>query len=175
MRYFFVDAETDGLYGAVIAVAAAVYAVSGEEWIEVETFQGVVDLENYQVTDEWVRANVLPVISGDMPIYPSESELLEAFWSFWMKHREGCLCIADVAYPVETCLFKKCVSRNEPERRFQGPYPLLDLSTALYVKGLDPLIDRRALIADEAVMLHDPLHDARLAAKCWRLVVNGML
>ena len=172
MKYFFVDAETDGLYGPVIAVGAVVYDGG---WAELETFQVSVDQDSYRVTEEWVKQNVLPAINQNAPRYPSESELLDAFWGFWIKHREGCLCIADVAYPVEMALFKKCVLKNEPERRFQGPYPLLDLSTALYVKGIDPLIDRRALVSGEAFTRHNPLDDARLAAKCWRLVVNGML
>ncbi|ADI02114.1 hypothetical protein [Syntrophothermus lipocalidus] len=172
MKYFFVDAETDGLYGPVIAVGAVVY---DDGWTELGTFQGAVDLDNYIMTEEWVKQNVLPHMKQIAPRYESESELLDAFWGFWITHREGCLCIADVAYPVEMSLFKKCVLKNEQERRFQGPYPLLDLSTALYVKGIDPLIDRGALVSGEAFTRHNPLDDARLAAKCWRLVVNGML
>lgn len=169
--YFFVDAETDGLYGGVIAIGAAVY---DGHWKEVDHFFGMVDLKHASVTDEWVKENVIPVLQGETSrCYASEDQLLDAFWEFWLKHRENSLCIADVAYPVETGLFRKCVLKNERERRFLGPYPLLDLSTALYVRGYNPLVNRIELSGESDLKRHHPLDDARLAARLWRMISDA--
>ena len=75
-------------------------------------------------------------------------------------------------YPVESRLFMKCVMNNESERKYLGPFPMLDLSSLLMAAGYDPLIDRAELLdEDEKQMManktHIALNDAEMTAAIW--------
>lgn len=163
MNHLFVDAETDGLYGPFLSVAALV--TDGENR-ELCHFYGAVFPERAEIRSPWVREHVLPSLGQAELFFSGEADLTEAFWRFWLAHRETCLCIADVGVPVEARLFSLCVSRDPQTREFLGPYPLLDLSTLLLARGLDPLADRGRL-SGLALTPHDPLHDVRMAAAVW--------
>ena len=163
MNRFFVDAETDGLYGGFLSIAAL---VTDAENREADRFYGAVSVRPDAVQSQWVREHVLPHLHRAEQAFDSEDALLEAFWAFWVKHRDGCQCIADVAFPVEARLFARCVRRNVAEREFLAPFPLLDLSAVLLSRGVDPLADRTAL-SGLPLVPHDALHDVRMAAKIW--------
>jgi len=167
MTRFFVDAETDGLYGPFLSVAALVTNPQGQE---LDRFYGAISPEHLKVTTPWVCANVVPHLWQAEVFYPDEDGLLEGFWSFWMKYREDTECIADVAYPVETHLFTQCVCRNLPERNFLAPFPLYDLSTLLKARNLPPLESRQTL-SGEALTSHDAMNDVRMAAAVWNRLV----
>lgn len=164
-RIFSVDAETDGLYGEPFAVGAVVL---DEEGNEVARFAGTADPGS--VKDQWVRENVLPVLGPGVD-FPTRLELREAFWEFWVSHREGALCVADVGTPVEAFLFRLCVG-DDPARAKDGPFPVHELATLLLAGGLNPLAER-ALLASRwgvewAGRPHNPLDDARVAALLFR-------
>ncbi|TYQ16306.1 UNVERIFIED_CONTAM: hypothetical protein Cloal_2832 [Acetivibrio alkalicellulosi] len=166
MHYFFVDAETDGLYGEAIAIAAIVV---NQEGVEVDVFCGKIQgLTHETIKDEWTKENVLPLLGDDLTEFENGEMLLEAFWHFWIKYQQDALCIADVQYPVEAGIFRKCVEKSTKERIFLGPFPLLDLSTLLYVKGIDPLADRQILSGLKDTRRHHPLDDVRISAEIWR-------
>lgn len=137
-RLFFVDAETDGLYGTVISFAVIVTDNSGNE---MERFYYGIEKSKLQVQDEWVKENVIPKL-GDYQECSSQKELYEKFWQVWEPYCERAYAIADVAYPVECQLFRNAVLLKENERKWKAPFPLLDLSVMLYAKGIDPLIER---------------------------------
>ena len=92
--------------------------------------------------------------------------MLEAFWSFWMKHRADSVCIAYVQHPVESRLFMRCVMKNESERAFLGPFPLYDLSTLLVSKGFSFNPDMQAL-SGMPLKAHDAMNDVRMLAAVW--------
>ena len=100
-----------------------------------------------------------------------ELEMLEAFWSFWMKHSLDSVCIAYVQYPVECRLFLRCVMKNEEERAFLGPFPLYDLSTLLVAKGYAFDVDMRVL-SDMNLDAHDAMNDVRMMAAVWNRLYN---
>ncbi len=160
-RILAVDAETDGLYGDPFAIGAVVLDESGRE---VDRFGGLAGAN--EVGDVWVRANVLPHL-GDLPSFSSRFELRETFWQFWMKHRGECLCVADVAVPVEAGLFRLCVA-VDASRTFLGPFPLHDVATLLLALGTDPLTDRAELLSGWGVtwtgVRHNPVDDALAGA-----------
>lgn len=168
MHRFFVDAESDGLYGSVLSVAAL---VTDEENRELCHFYGAVSPEQTEIRSPWVRMHVLPMLGMAEEIFPTEAALTEAFWQFWLDHRKTCQCIADVGVPVEARLFSLCVRRDPQVREFLGPYPLLDLSTLLLARGIDPLSDR-ATLSGLALTPHDPLNDVRMAAKIWHQAIS---
>jgi hypothetical protein len=160
MRIFSVDAESDGLYGPVWAIGAVV--LDGME--TVAEFKGQIDPTT--VTDEWVRANIVPVV--DLPRHPSRDDLLDSFWAFWMEHREGILCVGDFGAPVEAALFRACVEVDLSGRMWNGPYPMHELGTALLLAGIDPDVNRREMAGVDGLVQHDPYDDALAAGLCWQ-------
>ena len=158
-----VDAETNGLYGPVVAIAAIIYSTGG---YELQSFEGRTPDET--VTNAWCRENVLPAIASITKVYGTEGELLEAFWAFWMKHKDDSAIIAHCAHPVETGMFRKCVERDLPEREFQGPYPFIhEVGQLLDLLGhdgasVDSYIKRNGLNTP-AGMVHNPRYDAEAA------------
>ena len=167
-KFLFIDAETDGLYGSFLTVGLVVTDDAGN-MIE-KAYYGI-KKENMMISDVWTRENVFPVL-GDYEACEDEAELLEKVWAFWMKYREEAYAAADVMYPVESRLFMKCVMNNESERKYLGPFPMLDLSSLLMAAGYDPLIDRAELLdEDEKQMMenktHNALNDAEMTAAIW--------
>lgn len=164
--YLFVDAETDGLYGKFISIAMVLTDSLGKE-LEYR-YMGIGNPEQH-IKSEWVKENVLPVL-GQYEEFPDEESLLEACWQFWRKHADNTYVVADVIHPIESRLFTHCVKCDEENRMFQGPYPLLDLSSMLYVAGIDPLVARESLCGDSENKgnLHNALYDARLTASIWK-------
>ena len=163
MHLFIVDAETDGLYGGFLSVAAL---VTGEDGTEIDHFYGAVDVSKEEISSRWVRDNVYPMLTFAEKHFASEHELLEAFWLFWIKYREEAVCIADVGYPVEARLFMRCVMNDEKNREFLGPYPLIDLSSILLASGVDPNMDRQ-ILAEVPLVRHDAMNDVRMTLSIW--------
>ena len=166
MKIFCFDAETDGLYGEVFAIGAVVMNDGGE--ILDQFSQKCLHPE---VTSQWVRENSLPHLA-DIEECESRRLLRENFWNFYMKHREGCVIMADVAYPVEADLLRKCVEENLAEREFLGPYPLIDISALFFARGISPDTDRIAF-AQAQGKPHNPLDDAIISARCALKLMAG--
>lgn len=163
MNYFFVDAETDGLYGTFLSIAVA---VSDKNGILLDRFYGRIDIDRDQLQSEWVKRNVFDSLSNAEKVYASEYELLEAVWDLWMKHRETAYAVADVMHPVESRLFTECVRHDEKNREFLGPFPLLDLSTLLMTRGVDWNADRNEL-SGMALTRHDAMDDVLMLKENW--------
>lgn len=164
MFLMIVDAESNGLYGEILSVAAIVL---DDQYLEIDCYYAERDLSRIETIDPWVTENVVPLFNQEH-VYQSEAELLEHFWGFWMKYQGQVTAMADVSYPVEANLFRKCIEKNLPERRFLGPFPFLDLSTFLLAKGYDPLVDRQRLIDQPIGEQHNALVDVRVAGKIWK-------
>ena len=149
---FFIDVETDGLYGDFISAAILVASADGRE---LERHYFGIAREVLKVKDPWVREHVLPVL-GEYTPCQSQEELLEAVWQIWLRHRETAYAIGNVVFPVEARFFAACVARNPEERTFLAPYPLLDLSSVLYALGFDPLSDP---LPEPEPLTHNALYD----------------
>lgn len=169
MKRFFVDAESDGLYGAFLSVAAM---VTDEAGTELDRFYASVKISPDQIRSEWVRENVYPDLKNAEVFFDTEKAMLEAFWLFWMKHRADSVCIAYVQYPVECRLFAQCVKENEAERAFLGPFPLYDLSTLLAAKGFSFDSDMQTL-SGLPLKAHDAMNDVRMMAAVWNRLFDG--
>ena len=164
MKKFFVDAESDGLYGAFLSVAAM---VTDENGAELERFYASLNILPEQIASEWVKEHVYPDLKNAEMFFDTEAEMLEAFWLFWMKYREEAMCIAYVQYPVEARLVSRCVMKNEAERAFLGPFPLYDLSTLLLAKGFSFDVDMQAF-SGLNLPSHDAMNDVRMMAAVWQ-------
>lgn len=157
MRIFSVDAESDGLYGDIWAIGAVVW----QDGKIVDTFARQV---SYEPEDEWVLKNIWPLL--DLP-KSGKGKMREDFWAFWLKHKEGTICLSDFGAPVEAYLFRRCIGDDLAERKWQGPYPMHELGTALYLAGVDPDVDRIAFSGITDAVKHNPVDDARVSLACW--------
>lgn len=164
MNTFCVDAETDGLYGDVWAIGAVVANESGDI---IATFAGQIE---YTGQNEWVLQNVAPYV--DLPRYASARALRDAFWAFWLAHRDGAICIADFGAPVESGLFAACVADDLAARQWLGPYPLHEVETALVCNSVNSDIDRFEFSGLTGLAKHNPVDDARASLACWQKVAR---
>lgn len=177
------DAETDGLYGDGWWAAAVVFNKETDELVDY--FNCAV--ENPEFQDNFVTTEILPVfieastllndgnISKPMLVKDRE-ELRNKLWEFYMRHREVCDFVVDVAMPVESYFMRQCVMGNFSDREWKGPYPAFDVASMLKQhKKFDYDIDRFKLcqhlftltntdtkglpVDPEKLKKHHPLHD----------------
>ena len=159
MKYFSFDAETDGLYGDTFAIGAVLIDSDGTI---LDSFSGKCVTPG--IESVWVRENSLPHLDN-LPDFESRAKLGEAFWEFYLRHREGSVVLTDVPYPVEAQLLRRCVEIDPETRAILGPYPLIDVASMLYARGFDPHLDRRAF-GGYSGPVHNPLDDAIASALC---------
>ncbi len=165
-HFFFVDAETDGLYGKFLSVAAFVTDAQGKSQ---DSFYGAIMVNTANIKTDWVKENVCPYLKNANLFFDDEAALLEAFWKFWLKHRENSECVAYVPFPVESRLFSTCVMLNVEERQFLAPFPLYDLATLLESKKINFNSDMQQL-SSMSLQQHDAMDDARMMAEVWHQI-----
>ncbi len=181
MRRMIFDVESVGLYGEHFAVAYLLAEANRvlEEGLMLcnpETAMGdSVDLR-------WVEKNVFPWIhamSLDFPggghakvmtdpttgalthLCSDTGTLRKAFWHLWARERvRETELWADVTYPVEAGFLAACVRDDRTRRKFEGPYPLLDISTAVRLAG--PRMSKLTRVPSE-LPEHHPLMDTRFS------------
>ena len=73
---------------------------------------------------------------------------------------------------VECTVFYRCILENEKERGPEGPFPLLDLSSILIAKGIDPLAERTQLIDMQEKKMHNALTDVEVSIQIWKKYMN---
>jgi hypothetical protein len=160
------DVESVGLHGEGFAVGYVILdhtgaeAASGLLWTDPLGAQGSAEGQ------AWVAAHCGPF---DCPPFASTRELRDRFWVIWrMWHNEGgegCVLVADCAWPVEARFLAACVDDDPITREWQGPYPLHDVATLRLAAGLDPLATVERL--PNELPQHDPRADARQSARLW--------
>ena len=169
MKIFSFDAETDGLWGRVIAIGALVYDESGTK---IARFVG--RLPETAVTNDWVIKNVLPQLADVAITHETYEALLSDFAKFYLANKEGCDIIVHMGVPVEAGLLIE-MHRLGLIGDWDGPYPLLDLCDFLKAAGEDPTsVDKYATKRGLAVGgefeggTHNPLYDAAVTAAVYR-------
>lgn len=163
------DAETNGLPGRAFAVAMTLSDGTGE--LDHVVYRCPID----EPVEDWVAANVLPAIEDietNCNNYEGLLNNLRHHYSTWAE--EGTPLIAHVAWPVEARLL---LDMLPGEQVWSGPYPLIDVSSALLAHGHNPLsVD--AYLAAHGIPApdgspHHPLYDARAAERCLRHLLGG--
>lgn len=155
-NYFILDVENTSLYGQAFAVAAVVF---DKNLNVIDKFE-LVSLAGAMQANEWVKYNVLPVLT-DMPTCDTKLELRDRFFEFYMKHRETCEVWADCAYPVETNFLSDVAIDNIEGRQWLMPFPLKEI--AVFV---DKEIDRNIQSGQRGLRKHHPLDDCIASAAC---------
>lgn len=178
-----IDAETDGLWGKPFAIAAVVYeyraamdrGVDGKRPAGFAvTDQLLVRLPDAEVTNEWVKENVLPSISGVIVTHNDYEEMLSAFSIFYNAHKSGTV-LWHMGHVVESFLFRECV-RLGYIGEWDAPYTPIDVSMTLREKGYDPasvdaVMDSLGLMKPLG-STHDPMYDCICAFRVWERL-NG--
>jgi hypothetical protein len=174
-KVFSFDAETNGLWGQAFAIGALVYDENGAE---IARFVG--RLPDTEVTDLWVKTNVLPKIGGIPVTHKSYYQLLLDFANFYKANKGGADIVVHMGYIVEAKII-----RDMQERGFigdlDGPYPLYDVSGNLQAVGADPTsVDKFArehgldvgVGTDIVGGTHNPLWDSAVTAAVYRHLVG---
>lgn len=153
MRYFVFDVESAGLYGEGFAVGYVV--IDDEDFLEHAAdwrTAGVGAVACSESDVDWLRHNLPAEV-----IFPGAAlsmNQLRAWFETELQKFPGCMLVSDCAFPVETNWLMSCKIQ---------PYPLIDVSTALLMAGLDPVgtYDRKP----GELPAHHPLRDARQSAR----------
>lgn len=167
-KLVFIDVESDGLYGSFLTVALIVTDSKGNE---IERAYYGIKRENMHITEPWVEENVIPKL-GVYEECETEDELLRKTWNLWQKYREVAYVVCDVGYPVEARLWEKCTRLDLEENTFKAPFPLVDISSMLLAKGIDPLIDRAKLLGINGDMTHNAMYDVETTVRLWQFVME---
>jgi hypothetical protein len=161
------DVESVGLHGEGFAWGGVVVDRRGKSfdynraWCPPDVATGT-DAGRAWVTENWHPP--------DFPPLDSPAQVRAIFWDWWQFWKsKGATLAADCAWPVEARFLAACVDDDPAAREWQGPYPLVDVSSVRMAAGLDPLgtVER---MPDE-LPTHDPLCDARQSA---RLLVEAL-
>lgn len=166
-KFMVLDVESMGLHGRGFAVGwvvvdqAGTVLEEGKSACDPEMAMGHGESPEDR---EWVKVNV-PVMECDQK---TPYGVRQAFWKEWMKWKaQGAVLVADCAWPVEAKFLIACVDDDPESRRWEGPYPLFDLSSFLLMAGCDPLgtFPREP----NELPAHDPLNDARQSVRVMQM------
>ena len=162
--YFVFDVESAGLHGEGFAFG---YVVVNQDGFVLEDI-GTVFCPLPSCGDEdkaWLDENVMPHLQvGVFQRQPSTYYLRRVFWERWHKWKsQGAQMVTDCGYPVEANFLSACIADDSANRAWNGPYPLLDLSSVLLAAGRDPVgtFERQP----RELPAHNPLCDARQSAR----------
>ena len=165
-KWFVLDAETDGIYGKVLSVAAKVINSFKEE----DYFYASLNIEKEDLSSEWVEDNVYDTLKNAEIMYDTEEELLEAFWAFYLKYHGDYEVLTDVPYPVETGVFGKCIAKDRENREKYSPSPIYDLESMLVSNGYDKLAARNEIVKTD-LKAHDAMNDVDITIKILEEVI----
>ncbi len=175
MKVFSLDAETNGLWGQAFAIGALVYDELGNE---VARFIG--RLPDTVVTNEWVRENVLPQMTGISVTHKNYEDLLRDFARFFLANKESAHVIVHMGYIVEAKVLRDMYEHGLIGE-WDAPFPLYDVSGNLQAAGADPTsVDKFAAehdlkIAEFEGGTHNPLYDSAVTAVVYLYLVGGKM
>lgn len=162
-KIFSFDAETNGLWGQAFAIGALVVDECGTE---ITRFVG--RLPDSEVTDSWVKENVLPKIQNIPVTHMTYAELLSDFAKFYKANKTDADVIVHMGYIVEAGLLRDMHAQGVIGD-WDGPYPMLDVSGNLQQAGEDPTsvdsyVKKNELSVGEFEGgTHNPLYDSAVA------------
>lgn len=153
------DVESVGLHGQAFAFGYVV--IHNEKEVDHGRFSCPTStVEGTDEDLEWVLKNTPKLI----PNCRNPAELTIIFWNLWKRWKaDGALLAADCAWPVEARFLMECVDLDKEGRKWEGPYPMLEISSFLMAANMDPMVEYVRL--DDELPKHCPLADARQSAR----------
>lgn len=163
MKSFFIfDVESVGLHGEGFAVAGGVYLANGAVQWEFCYACQVDDAAGYGEDRAWVKANV-PVLEIT---HRQPMGIRDAFWLDWLKAKAqfpDIVMAAECGWPVEARFLIDCIGDKMEDRRWKGPYPLMEIASYMATAGMDPMAKYQRTPSE--MPEHNPMMDARLSAR----------
>lgn len=162
------DVESVGLHGEGFAVGGIVVSEHGQELSRIaaackpeNAIGSLVGSSIYEPEDRKWLADNLPTLVYTLH---SPRQVRRVFWDWWMEWKaKGALLAADVPWPVEARFLNQCIGDDPEHRKWEGPYPLIDIASVRLAAGFDPIATEERLPSEEPK--HDPLADARQSAR----------
>jgi len=161
MKRIIFDVESVGLHGEGFAVGFVVQEdgkniASGSCACSADAARG-------DASDrKWVAENV--TLPAQHVPRSSPREVREWFWGVWTRYKaEGAELWTDCGWPVEANFLAACVADEPLGRKWEGPYPLLDVAVMFRAVGWNPLGTYPR--EDDELPAHNPLNDARQSAR----------
>jgi hypothetical protein len=154
------DVESTNLYGTGFAVGAIVVDGKGKELNRFE----LLSTESLNECCDFVKERVLLYLEG-MPSVKTNKELRTKFYDWYMGHKDNCIVMSDVNYPVETNFLADVVKDNLEERQWSMPYPLYDMANFVSMDMDKTEIYQRGL--NVSLRKHNPLDDAIASIYCF--------
>jgi hypothetical protein len=158
--YFVIDVESIGIHGEGFAVAGGVYLENGAAQWEFCMSCPSNEAEGENCDREWVKNNV-PLIEVT---HRSPRAMREAFWLMWEKAKlQGATMAAECLWPVEAGFVARCIYDDIETRKWNGPYPFLEISSVMTAAGMDPMKTYDRTQSEKPA--HHPLSDVRQSAR----------
>lgn len=169
------DVESDGLYGAPVAVGAVVVDGMGR------IADRLLSVRRHVFVSPYAREHVAPALEALEETAKSPADLCDHFWAWLQRvvlaYPDASLFV-DCGFPVETSFLELCVDLD-PSRERESPYPLHEVATLLHARGVDPDVSREEFVIDlldgQAIRKHDPLWDAYVSALCVQRALGRVL
>jgi len=160
--YFVFDVESVGLHGGAFAVAGVICADNGAIQYGFSFACDMDDVSGSQEDTDWVKANV-PVL----PItHRSARGIRDAFWTEWTKAKKlypDIRMAADCGWPVEARFLCACIDDDRVSRKWEGPYPFVEISSIMMAAGMDPMMDYERTPSE--MPKHNPYTDSVQSAR----------
>lgn len=172
--YFFViRTQSIGLYGEPFATGYCIIDEKGVEYEKGYITCSVDEAKGLKSDYDWVKEKVIPNLPElnksirelNYIKVRNPDELCDVIWQIWLNAKNTYPLLYGAAYccfPVETRLFKRCVSKNIKEREEIAPFPFLEIATALLLVDIDPLNPRTR--NKEEQPRYNPIKDAQYAS-----------
>lgn len=164
MKFMVFDVESVGLHGEGFAVGYVVVDKDTQGELNSGLFACPAKavkkegLGNDEESLVWLEEN----IPGIPTNCTNARDVRNKFWAAWETWKAQVVLVADCAWPVEARFLIDCI-RDDPTRKWNGPYPLVDLAGILIARGIDPTKSFDRL--PNELPAHNPLNDARQSAR----------
>lgn len=172
--FFVIDVESLGLYGDAFAVSYGVLSPSGAiqygDTICID--RNDPSLIGSDEDKQWIRENI-PFIEINCP---SLHQMRERFWKAWIDAKNkypGIVMAAECLYPVEGNFLTGVVKQNEEDvRKWNAPYPFLEISSIMMAAGMDPMANYDRKPSEEPK--HHPFADVTQSARLLFEAINNL-
>jgi hypothetical protein len=173
-----VDCITDGAGGPCFWIAAVV-ANKKDAKEEKVYFNGIVYKRDVRFSDQTTQLYVALYASECLKrdesdkrrpiVYETYGDLYNAFWKFYERRRAYCDVVHDTLDLAAELMFFRSIQLNPPERKDNGPCPLLNIDSMVHAGGKFEGILRDDLIKEKECSLipkgwvettYDPMYNA---------------
>lgn len=179
--YFVFDVESIGIHGEAFSVGGGIYCFKDNEIKTIDEFIIHCDPENAhgdKSDKEWVMQNCPnphnnPHIPDTFIHASSPDEVRKQFWAIYKEYKfiyKDLTIAAECCWPVESSFLSKCISDDIVERKWQGPYPLIDIASVMFATGMDPMATYERLPNETPA--HHPLMDVRQSVRLLKMALD---